>query len=663
MKSLYLLCLLLITLPAFSQTGMLKGKVTDAETADPMPFATILIVSDSSAPLFGTTTDFDGNYTIKPLDHGVYDVKASFVGYKNKLIEDVVISKDKITFLDIKMKPSSEALEEVVFVNNSSPLISNDKTFFTKTITSQEIAKIPGRSAHSQSVSVGGVYSQNGQLTSIRGSRNQRNAFYIDGVRDVQPDALAEDYNTESYQPIFENDFMDVMANPLSTFSIDVDRASYANTRRYLNGNQLPPPGAVRIEEMINYFKYDYPEPDNENPFSIYLEGGACPWNPEHQLVMIGLKGTNLSKEEKTASNLVFLIDVSGSMQAANKLDLVKKSMNILIDKLDPEDKVSIVVYAGAAGLVLEPTAGSEKAKIKKAINKLSAGGSTAGGQGILLAYKTAKEQFIKGGNNRVILATDGDFNIGVTDNSSLVEMIEEKREEGIFLTILGFGMGNYKDDRMEMLSNAGNGNYAYIDNVLEANKIFGEELYGTLFTIAKDVKIQIEFNPGLVKAYRLIGYENRLLDEEDFNDDTKDAGEIGAGHTVTAFYEVIPTDSDEKIRKTDSLKYQSYQLIESPELLTVKFRYKKPDGKKSKLIERSLFMSDVKQGEQSMDFLYAASVAEFGLMLRNSAFKENASYETAIKRAKQNQGEDPYGYRAECIRLMKVAGMLSSKD
>ena len=471
-------------------------------------------------------------------------------------------------------------------------------------------------------------------------------------------DEIEEDFNTESYDKITENAFVSAITNPLSTFSVDVDRAAYANVRRYLDNNQLPPQDAVRIEEMINYFNYNYPLPDGDVPFSVNLELASCPWNSGHQLIAIGLKGKELDVKEVPSTNLVFLIDVSGSMSSPNKLPLLKQSFKILIEKLRPSDKVAMVVYAGAAGVVLPSTSCDEKDKIIDAFDKLQAGGSTAGGEGIKLAYKIAKENFIDGGNNRVILATDGDFNIGESSDAAMERLIENKREEGIFLTVLGFGMGNYKDSKMEKLSNAGNGNYAYIDNILEAKKTLGKEFFGTIYTIAKDVKLQIEFNPSKIKAYRLIGYENRMLKKEDFNDDKKDAGDIGAGHTVTAIYEIIPADSDEEVPGVDELEYQKTKVVKSDDLMTLKLRYKEPDASTSKLIKQKLTEKDFKQ-ELSQNFRWAVAVTEFGLLLRDSEFKGKASFENVIATAKNAKGNDPEGYRAEFIKLAEVAELL----
>ena len=463
-------------------------------------------------------------------------------------------------------------------------------------------------------------------------------------------------FNTEAYSRIVENGFKSALQNPLSTFSIDVDRASYANVRRFLNDGMLPPPDAVRIEEMVNYFQYDYPQPEGEDPFSVSVEVAPCPWNNAHQLALIGLQGLKMETQNLPPNNLVFLLDVSGSMESADKLPLLKSAMRLLVDNLRPEDRVSIVVYAGAAGLVLEPT--SEKAKILEAINRLNAGGSTAGGAGIELAYKIAAKHFMKEGNNRVILATDGDFNVGVSSDGALTRLIEEKRKTGIFLSVLGFGTGNYKDSKMEQLADKGNGNYAYIDDILEAKKVLVTEMGGTLVTIAKDVKIQIEFNPAFIKSYRLIGYENRMLANEDFEDDKKDAGELGAGHTVTALYELIPRALNEGISDEGGLKYQTTHLIPNSELMTVKLRYKRPDGDTSKLIEKSVKASEISP-KTSQNLRFASAVTEFALLLRHSEYKGDANYNSVLEHARNAKGTDAEGYRAEFIRLVEKAQLL----
>ncbi|MEZ4776800.1 MAG: VWA domain-containing protein [Bacteroidia bacterium] len=475
----------------------------------------------------------------------------------------------------------------------------------------------------------------------------------------------APDFNTEEYKRIYENPFLSAKQNPLSTFSIDVDVASYANIRRFLNDNQMPYPDAVRIEEMINYFSYDYPQPTGDNPFSINTEVAQCPWNTEHTLVHIGLQGKSLPADNLPPSNLVFLFDVSGSMDEPNKLPLLKSAFRLLVNELGEKDRVAIVVYAGAAGTVLPSTSAANKEAILETLSSLSAGGSTAGGEGIVAAYKIAQENFIKGGNNRVILATDGDFNVGPSSEGELIRMIEEKRENGVFLSVLGFGSGNYKDSKMEQLADKGNGNYAYIDNILEAKKVLVTEMGGTLYTIAKDVKIQIEFNPALVKGYRLIGYENRVMANEDFNDDKKDAGELGSGHTVTALYEVVPMSASTEIPTTDKLKYQMAVPIEatSNELMNVKFRYKAPDGEQSKLIEGPIQNKTQTLAASSDNFRFSAAVAAFGMLLRKSEYKGNASYDMVNELATNAKGDDKGGYRAEFLQLVETARLLDKNN
>jgi Ca-activated chloride channel homolog len=467
------------------------------------------------------------------------------------------------------------------------------------------------------------------------------------------------EFNTEGYAPVNENGFRNVKSNPLSTFSIDVDNASYSNIRRFINMGQMPPADAVRIEEMINYFKYDYPEPKGEHPFSVYTEMAVCPWNTNHHLLHVGLKGKSIDKSSLPPSNIVFLIDVSGSMSDQNKLPLLKSAFGLLVNELRAQDRVAIVVYAGAAGLVLESTPGNRIETIMAAIDNLEAGGSTAGGAGLKLAYAEAQKNFIKGGNNRIILATDGDFNVGESSNGGMERLVEEKRGQGVFITVLGFGMGNVKDDKMEIIADKGNGNYSYIDNLQEARKVLVREFGGTLFTIAKDVKFQIEFNPAKIQAYRLIGYENRILNDEDFNDDNKDAGEMGAGHNVTALYELIPSGSDERIPSVDPLKYQSNEekiapdRTNSQEFLTIKLRYKKPDGNTSILLDKPVkgYVRDIDEASDNLRF--AAAVSEFGMLLRNSEFRGTSSLLSASELARSARGEDEDGYKSEMIRLI----------
>lgn len=485
---------------------------------------------------------------------------------------------------------------------------------------------------------------------------------------EAPPKNSNEEFNTEDYDAIVENNFQAVTNNPLSTFSIDVDAASYSNIRRYLNEGSLPPAGSVRIEEMINYFHYEYPQPLGKDPFSVSTEIATAPWNPQHQLVKIGLQGKKIPVNDLPASNMVFLIDVSGSMMPENKLPLIKSSMKMLVDQLREKDHVAIVVYAGSAGLVLPSTGGDKKIKIKSAIDNLEAGGSTAGGQGIRLAYQTARENFIEDGNNRVILCTDGDFNVGASSDASLEEMITRERRSNVFLTVLGYGMGNYKDNKMQKLADKGNGNHAYIDGISEAKKVLVSEFGGTLFTIAKDVKLQVEFNPAVVQSYRLIGYENRMLNKEDFNDDKKDAGELGSGHNVTALYEVIPAGIFNDFQNSvDPLKYQQPLKPQSllkygKEMLTVKLRYKEPKGEESKLLVHELRSSAGSINNASADLRFAAAVAGFGMVLRNSDFKQASTYEAVLKLASNAKGRDEEGYRAEFVEMVRKAMHLNSQ-
>jgi Ca-activated chloride channel family protein len=479
------------------------------------------------------------------------------------------------------------------------------------------------------------------------------------------PPGKEQEFNTEAYDRIIENEFLSAAENPLSTFSIDVDTASYSNARRFLmTENRLPPKDAVRIEEFVNYFPYSYAPPKEDVPFATHVEVADCPWNKEHRLVRIGLKGREVARDQRPAANLVFLIDVSGSMSPPNRLPLVKRALKLLVAQLRDDDRVSMVVYAGAAGLVLPAT--SDKEEIIAALDRLGAGGSTNGGQGIQLAYNEAQQHFIKGGVNRVILCTDGDFNVGVTNQGDLTRLIEEKARSGVFLTVLGFGMGNIKDSTLEKLADKGNGTYGYIDTVSEARKVFVEQMGGTLVTIAKDVKVQVDFNPTKVNAYRLIGYENRLLRAEDFKDDTKDAGDIGAGHTVTALYEIVPAGKKINVPRVDPSKYQQpaapSEAAKSPELLTVRLRYKEPDGDTSKPLEVPVVDKGAKLDQSSEDFRFAAAVAEFGLLLRESEYRADASFAQVRDLATKAKGADAQGHRAEFLTLVEKAEGLARK-
>jgi Ca-activated chloride channel family protein len=468
-------------------------------------------------------------------------------------------------------------------------------------------------------------------------------------------------FNTEAYDHIVDNAFLAAAESPLSTFSIDVDTASYANVRRFLRDGRMPPKDAVRIEELLNYFRYDYPPAPADAPFSVTTEVGPCPWAAGHQLVLVGLQGRRLDPGRIPPRNLVFLVDVSGSMQDPRKLPLVKSALAMLAETLDEKDRVSIVVYAGASGLALPPTPGDRHGEIRATLGQLEAGGSTAGSEGIQLAYRVAAENFVAGGVNRVILATDGDFNVGVTSQGDLVRLIEEERGRGIFLSVLGFGMGNLKDSTMEKLADAGNGNYAYIDSLAEARKVLVTESAGTLVTIAKDVKVQVEFDPRRVEAYRLIGYENRLLADRDFNDDTKDAGDIGAGHAVTALYEVVARGTATSLRGVDPLKYQRPReaAASAPEgeLMTVKLRYKEPDGQASRLL--AVAVKDRPTGPSS-NLALSAAVAGFGMVLRDSEHKGSLSYGQALELAREADRLRPDEYRRELATLVERAERLA---
>jgi len=478
------------------------------------------------------------------------------------------------------------------------------------------------------------------------------------------PPASPAEFNTESYDRVNENPFLEVIKNPLSTFSIDVDTASYTNVRRFINDGRLPPQDAVRIEELINYFTYDYPQPSKGEPFSFTTELTETPWKSGNRLLLIGLQGVRIPLEKLPPANLVFLIDVSGSMEEENKLPLLVKSFKLLVGQLRPQDRVAIVVYAGRAGLVLPSTGGSEKHKILAALDSLHAGGSTAGGQGLELAYKVARENFIKHGNNRVILATDGDFNVGASSDAEMERLIEEKRKDGVFLSVLGYGMGNYKDSKMQKLADRGNGNYAYIDTLLEAKKVLISQFGGTLMTIAKDVKMQVEFNPAKVKAYRLIGYEKRMLRTEDFADDKKDAGELGSGHTVTALYEIVPADGAGA--GSQELTYQTTRVKDSAkasaELATIRFRYKKPQADVSKELVRKIPAVVTKRDKAGSALSFAAAVAEWGMLLRNSEHKGASSYAQVLELARAAKGPDHEGYRAEFIRLVEMSELLDGR-
>lgn len=614
-KQLYtlLLALLMLGLQAQAQSVTVTGTVTDAANGVPLPGVTVTEKGTAS----GVATDEFGKYNLQVKNQKAILV-FRFIGYET---QEVKVGTKRV--LDVQLQVDDKVLEEVVVVGYGERKV-----------------KLRGVAA--------GV--------AVQKHTNSYMAYDQEVL-----------HNTENYTYLKESTFQNAKKSPLSTFSIDVDRASYSNVRRFLSQGQKPPVDAVRIEEMINYFTYDYPQPTAEIPFAVHTELSACPWNKENQLLHIGLQGKEIATDNLPPSNLVFLLDVSGSMATPDKLPLLKSGLSLLVDQLRPQDKVAIVVYAGAAGLVLPSTPGDQKEKIWQALEKLEAGGSTAGGAGINLAYQVAQEQFMKEGNNRIILATDGDFNVGMSSDGELNRLIEKKRETGIYLTVLGFGTGNLKDSRMEQLADKGNGNYAYVDNILEAKKVFINEFGGTLFSIAKDVKLQLEFNPAKVKAYRLIGYENRTLQSEDFNDDKKDAGELGAGHTVTALYEIVPASAKgTPTGSVDELKYQQAQLnnkaTNTDEILTLKLRYKEPEGNQSKLITSTVSDKASALSQTSNNFRFAAAVASFGMLLRDSEFKGNATYAQVLELAENAVGHDEEGYRAEFIRLVRSRALLSDR-
>lgn len=638
LSTLALVMIFLLVAFTSKQSVLITGKVTDSN-GNPVPFCTI----QEKGTKNGVSADAAGNFSISVKEKAVLLISAA--GYKP--IEVSTIGK---TNLSVTLENTASSLNEVVVVSGYG---IKRKALFTgsvQSIAANQLASVPSAPVN---------YALAGKVSGIQVSSPKNPS---------SPANPLDDFNREGYDKIEENSFHKVIENPLSTFSIDVDAASYSNMRRFINAGQLPPAGAVRIEEMINYFKYEYPQPKENDPFSVNTEVTACPWNSNHKLALIGLQGKIIPEENLLATNLVFLIDVSGSMDVPNKLPLVKQSLKLLTEKLRPEDRVSLCVYAGNAGLALPATSGAEKQKIKDAVDALEAGGSTAGGYGIQLAYKTAKDNFIKGGNNRVILCTDGDFNVGITSDDALENLIEEERKSGVFLTVLGFGTGNYQDAKMQKLADKGNGNHAYIDQLAEAKKVFVNEFGGTLFTIAKDVKLQVEFNPAVVQGYRLIGYENRVLNKEDFNDDKKDAGEMGSGHTVTALYELIPVGEQSGfLKSTDSLKYQAPAEVLSKsvfagELMTIKLRYKKPDGDISKLMEVPVKNAAISLQNASANLRFAAAVAQFGMLLRNSAFMQHSSFKSILSLSENAVEADGEGYRREFITLVKKARTLINK-
>ena len=603
MKQILLFCFLFIG-SLYAQEYEVTGKVTDVSN-NPLPGVSVLIKGTTR----GVSTDFDGKYTIKVKNGDILEF--SSLGMKTKQVK---VNGQKV--INVVLEEDNVALQEVV-------------------VTSYETAK--RRDVTSSSIRIRGA-------GSVSGNYGTKNGYTLNSSR-------------ETYKAIDEGGFKKTTKDPVTTFSADVDRASYSNVRRMLNYGQKPHKDAVRIEELINYFDYDYAPPaeGGKTPLKATTTLSSCPWNPDNYLLRIGLQAKKIDFTKAPPSNMVFLIDTSGSMDEPNKMPLLKASFKLLLDNLRPEDRIAIVVYASQTGIALPSTPAKEKEKISKVIDDLVASGSTAGGAGLQTAYEVAEKNFLPKGNNRIILATDSDFNVGISSRDELQRLVEEKRNNGIYISVLGYGMGNYRDDMAETIANKGNGNYAYIDNFTEAKKVLVNEFSGTLYTVAKDVKLQLEFNPQYVKEYRLVGYENRALANEDFEDNKKDAGEIGAGHTVTALYELVPA----KGATTDGLRYQ--KQVEkgfTNELAFLKIRYKDPVIKDAKSVEEStpipFSLTDLTQTDD--DYRFAAAVAEWGMLLRNSKYKAKSSYKQVIDLAKNAIGKDEEGYRKEFIRLVELS-------
>lgn len=670
-QTLFVVATMMFANPTKPVVNNLSGKVTDSKSGEVLIFATVKVFQAGKF-IQRTETDIDGNYFFSAPPVGLIDIEVQYVGYEAIMIKNFEIKLGKDHRLDFKMNIDNNILNEVQIVAYKVPLVEIDNTSQGTTITAEKIRTLPTKSVDAITTTVAGVSSSTGAEISVRGSRSNETVYFLDGVRvngnSVPQSEISNNTpNTESYTKINENQFKFVTDEPLSTFALDVDRAAYSNVRRMLNYGQLPPADAVRIEEMINYFQYNYPAPKDKDIIGVTTNFTDCPWNKELKLLHVGVQSKKMDVKKMPLSNIVFLIDVSGSMSDDNKLPLVIASCKILLEQLRPDDKVAIVTYAGHAGVALQSTKASEKAKIIAALDGLESGGSTAGAQGIITAYQIAKENFITKGNNRVILATDGDFNVGISDNQSLEKLIEEKRSTGIFLSVLGYGMGNYQDDKMQILADKGNGNHAYIDNMQEAIKVLHNEFGGTMYTIAKDVKFQIEFNPATVSYYRLVGYENRMLNKEDFNNDAKDGGELGLGHQMTAIYEIGTTASAaDGMLSVDPLKYQSNSnkdknLGNLDELATIKFRYKEPDADKSKKWEQVIKNTLVSQSELNDDVRFAIAVAYGGLLLRDGQTLSSKSFAPMIEMATAAKGKDDDGYRNEFIKLMRVADGIKS--
>ncbi len=657
----------------------MSGLVIDATTGDPVVSASINLLET----FLSAETDSSGAFTIKNVPYGVHSIFISATGYQMTLVNECMSWQNSMTFFIIPTTLENDTLvvsyQIMLRMQNSESWADVPRKATSVVQEDVEIVEdialqVPPPPGNSKKATA-----QQSEMHALKAIKpemvadvvvSMRPRVRFDGVQTafMRPSvSLPFVPNGESYGKFAESQFLEVSDSPLSTFSIDVDKASYANVRRFLNDGQLPPTDAVRIEEMINYFNYNYPQPKGKDVVSITLESHDCPWNADDKLVLVGLQAKDIEQDKRPPSNLVFLIDVSGSMNSPDKLPLLKNSMNLLVDEIDEYDRITIVVYSGAARVHLEPTLGDQKEVIHNAINLLQSGGSTAGAAGIQLAYQKARESFLKKGNNRVLLATDGDFNVGTRDNDELVNIIQTGANEEVFLTVLGFGTGNIQDDRMEYIADKGDGNYYYIDSILEGKKALIEEA-GGLFTIAKDVKIQVEFNPAIVRAYRLIGYENRALADRDFNDDTKDAGEIGMGQSVTALYELVMVGMDDHFTPpVDPLKYQKVEATPTSdftdEVMTVKFRYKPLESDKSLKFTTILKDKDDRKNKVSDNFKLASAVAEFGMFLRQSQNLPSFDSDKIIKTIRSADSFEPVEIRGELIQLIKLSSLLGAKN
>ncbi|HEX8326390.1 MAG TPA: von Willebrand factor type A domain-containing protein [Hymenobacter sp.] len=628
-----------------TKNWVVSGQVLDKDSNQPIPGATVLVKGTN----LGTSTDAQGRYALMVPNAAKAVLLFNFIGYMP--VERPV---GKVHTLNVTLKADAKQLQEVV-VTGTAVQEKREVTGAVSTVVQGSAPGVRIRGAASKS-------KWKGDSNAAGYAATAAPSPYPSVIMPARAEAGAGD----TYAHVKENAFFTAKNAPLSTFSLDVDNASYSNVRRFLNEGQLPPRDAVRVEEMLNYFRYDYAAPPatSPDPVRISTELAVCPWNSAHQLARIGIQAKKVETAKLPPANLVFLVDVSGSMNGPDRLPLVQAGLKLLVKQLRPQDRVALVVYAGAAGLVLPPTPGSQSQVILDAIDRLQAGGSTAGGAGLRLAYSTAKQSFVKDGNNRVILATDGDFNVGESSDAAMEQLIVDQRESDVFLTVLGCGRGNLRESRMETLADKGNGNYAYLDNLDEAGRVLVAQFGGTLFTVAKDVKLQIEFNPARVANYRLVGYENRLLEAEDFNNDRKDAGELGAGHTVTALYEIVPVGSAQPL--VDGLKYQSSgtsvasSSAAQKEVLTVKLRYKQPQGNSSKLLSQALGGAPTPIANATPDFRFAAAVAQFGMLLRQSEQRGTATWAATEKLATDARGTDADGYRAELVRLVRLAEGLS---